>query len=56
MVVKVAVPDVDGVSVGKVVVTKESISSALNGSRKLVVKIEMQGQKSPLLLQYHRVN
>ncbi len=40
MVVKVAVPDVDGVSVGKVVVTKESISSALNGSRKLVVKIE----------------
>ncbi|MCI9080277.1 MAG: hypothetical protein HFH68_15435, partial [Lachnospiraceae bacterium] len=40
MVVKVAVPDVAGVSVGKVVVTKESISSALNGSRKLVVKIE----------------
>ena len=40
MVVKVAVPDVDGVSVGKVVVTEDSIASALNGSRKLVVKIE----------------
>ncbi len=40
MVVKIAVPSVEGVSVGKVVITKESISGASGGARKLVVKVE----------------
>ena len=42
LVVKVAVPDVEGVSIGKAVITKESINAAKTGTRKLVVKIESQ--------------
>lgn len=40
MVIKISVPDVEGVSVKNVIVTKESIDSAKEGIRKLVVKIE----------------
>lgn len=40
MVIKISVPDVEGVSVKNVIVTKESIDSAKEGVRKLVVKIE----------------
>lgn len=39
MVVKIKVPQVDGVSVGKVVLTKESIKAAAKNTRKLVVRI-----------------
>jgi len=39
MVVKVEVPKVEGVSIGKVTITKESITSAAEGDRKFVVKI-----------------
>ena len=40
MLIKIAVPDVDGVSVRKVIVTKDSIESAKESSKKLVVKIQ----------------
>jgi len=40
MLIKIAVPDVGGVSVGKVIVTKDSIESAKGSSKKLVVKIQ----------------
>lgn len=40
MVIKISVPNVEGVSVKNVIVTKESIDSAKEGIRKLVVKIE----------------
>ena len=40
MLIKIAVPDVEGVSVRKVIVTKESIVSAKESSKKLVVKIQ----------------
>jgi len=40
MVVKVSVPATEGVSISKVIVTKDSISSAASGTKKLVVKIE----------------
>ena len=38
--VKIAVPDTDGVSIGKVEVKKESIESARESGKKLVVKIQ----------------
>jgi len=40
MVVKVSVPDVEGVSISNVTLTKDSITAALESTRKLVVKIE----------------
>lgn len=40
MVIKISIPKVEGVSVKNVIVTKESIDSAKEGIRKLVVKIE----------------
>ena len=40
MLIKIAVPNVGGVSVGKVIVTKDSIESAKGSSKKLVVKIQ----------------
>lgn len=40
MVIKIAVPQVDGVSIGKVILKKESIESAKETGRKLVVKIQ----------------
>ena len=40
MLIKIAVPDVDGVSVRRVMVTKDSIESAKGSSKKLVVKIQ----------------
>ena len=40
LVVKVAVPDVEGISIGKALITKESIETANADARKLVVKIE----------------
>ena len=39
MVIKVKIPDVSGISVNKVTVTKEGIASATGGNRKLVVKV-----------------
>lgn len=39
MVIKIEAPAVDGVSIGKVMVTKDSILSATEGTKKLVVKI-----------------
>ncbi len=40
LVVKVTVPDVEGISIGKAVITKKSIETANTDARKLVVKIE----------------
>ena len=40
MLIKIALPDVGGVSVRKVIVTKDSIESAKGNSKKLVVKIQ----------------
>lgn len=40
LVINVTVPDVEGVSIGKAVITKESIDTAKTSERKLVVKIE----------------
>jgi len=40
LVINIAVPDVEGVSIGKAVITKESIDTAKTSERKLVVKIE----------------
>lgn len=40
MVINIKVPAVDGVSVGKVMLTKDSMASAAKASKKLVVKIE----------------
>lgn len=40
LVINVAVPDVEGVSIGKAVITKESIDTAKNSTKKLIVKIE----------------
>ncbi len=40
MVIKISIPKTEGVSVKNVIVTKESIDSAKEGIRKLVVKIE----------------
>ncbi|MCI9079118.1 MAG: cellulase family glycosylhydrolase [Lachnospiraceae bacterium] len=39
MVIKVKIPDVSGISVNKVTVTKEGVASASGGNRKLVVKV-----------------
>lgn len=46
MVIKVKVPQTEGITVGKVILTAESITSAAESNRKLVVKLVNDNKKS----------